>query len=111
MRGMIDIAPCASATGGDCPGCRIDTRVFHQSQIDDQTIIANSQAPGVVSATADGEKQIIFSRKIYRADYVGHIRAAHDQARLFVYHSIVHFAGFIIALIARFGQSSSQVCL
>src|SRR4029453_8713609 len=111
MRGMIDIAPRASATDGDGPSCRIDTRVFHHSQIDDQTIIANPQASGVVSATADREKQIIFSRKIYRPDYVRYIRAARDRAWLFVYHPIVHFTGFIIALVTRFDQSSSQVYL
>jgi hypothetical protein len=110
MRGMIDIAPGASATDGDCAGCRIDTSVFDQSQVDDQAIIANSQAAGIVSATANGEKQIIFSRKIYRADDVRHIRAARDQARLFVYHPVVHFTGFIIILIVRFDQSPAQIC-
>jgi len=111
MRGMIDIAPRASATDGDGPSRRIDTRVFHQSQVDYQTTIADSKASGVVSAAADCEKEIIFSGKIYRADYIRDIRAARYRAWLFVYHSIVHFPGFIVALIAWFDQSSSQVCL
>ena len=63
MGRMIDIAPRASTTNGDGPSRRINTSVFNRGQVDDQTIIANSQASGVVSATADCEKQIIFSRK------------------------------------------------
>ena len=56
MRGMIDVAPGASAA--DCDGARrrIDSRVFDRREIDDQTVIANSQAARVMPAAADSEQ-------------------------------------------------------
>jgi hypothetical protein len=54
-----------------------------------------------MSSTANGEKQVLFSRKLYRADYIRHIRAACYQPRLFVDHSVVHFAGIVVTVIAR----------
>src|SRR6266699_5558126 len=110
MRSMIHVAPRASAANRDGTGLRINTSILYRRQIDDQTVITNSKASRVVSATANGQKQVILSGKIYRADYVRHIRAAHNEPRLFVYHSIVNFAGFIITLIARLDQSSPQGC-
>src|SRR5713101_4972303 len=64
-----------------------------------------------MSSTADSKKQIMFSRKIYRLDYVRHIRTARYQAWPFVDHSIVHFAGFIITFIMRLDDSASQARL
>ena len=65
MRGMIDIAPDASATDGDRAGRRIDSRVFDRREIDHQTVIANSQTACVVTAAADGDKQIVISGEVH----------------------------------------------
>src|SRR5207249_10413149 len=111
MRGMIHVAPRASASGSDGVGCGINTRVFHGREVDDQAVITNSQASCVMTATADCQKQLIVSSKVYRADYICHICAARYHPRFLVYHSIVHFAGFIIIFIARLYQSSAEVCL
>ena len=56
MRGMIDIAPCASTAGSDGARSWINSRVFDRCEIDDQAVITNSQASGVVTATADCQK-------------------------------------------------------
>src|ERR1700730_9966391 len=107
---MIDIAPCASSTYRYRARGRVNPSVFYRRKVDDQSVVANSQAPRVVSAASDGEKQIMFSREIYRLDYICCIRAAGDQTRPFVYHSVVHLAGFIISLISRLYQSASEIC-
>jgi hypothetical protein len=107
---MIDIAPRASSAYRYRARSRVNSRVFYRREVNDDAVITNSQAPRVMSAASDGKKQIVFSRKIYRLDYICCIRAAGDQARPFVYHSVVHFAGFIISLIARLYQSASKVC-
>ena len=101
MRGMIDIALRASSAGCYCPRGRVNPRVFHRREINNDTVIADSQAARVMSSTANGEKQVLFPRKLYRADYIRHIRAACYQPRLFVDHSIVHFAGIVVTFIAR----------
>src|SRR5437899_12958709 len=91
MRGMIDIAPRASSAGCYCPRGRVNPRVFHRREINNETVIADSQAARVMSSTANGEKQVLFPRKLYRADYIRHIRVVCFSPRLFVYYSIFPF--------------------
>ena len=109
VRGMIDVAPCASAADGDGARCRINARVFYRSEIDDQAVITNSQASRVVSAAADSEKQTLFPRKIYRLNYVRYVGAACYHTRLFVNHPVVHFAGVIVSFVARLDYRASQI--
>jgi hypothetical protein len=101
MRRMIDIAPGASSAYGYRARRRVNARVFHRREVDDEAVITNSQASRVMSSTADGQKQILVSRKIYRPNYVRYVGTASYQPRPFVNHSIVHFAGVIVTLIAR----------
>ena len=109
MRGMINIAPRASSADCYCPRGRINPRVFHRREINNEAVIADSQPSRVMSSTANGEKQVLFSRKLYRADYIRHIRAACYQPRLFVDHSIVNFTGIIITIVARLDYQASQI--
>src|SRR5712692_3422961 len=111
VRRMIDITPRASSASGYRARSRVDPRVFHRREIDDEAVVANSQAARVMSATANGKKQTLFSRKIYRLDYVRHICTASYQTRRFVYHFIVHFAGIIITFIMRLYFCASHVRL
>src|SRR4030095_812697 len=71
MSGVIDIAPGASAA------YRYGARRW----------IAAGMPP-----TTEGKKQIMFSGKVYRVDYIRHVRATRDQARLLVDHRIIDFA-------------------
>ena len=110
MRGVIHVAPNASAADSDSARRRIDPCVFDRAEVNDQTVVANSQASGVMTSAADCDEQIIFSGKVYAANYVSHVRAPRDQARLFVDHSIVNLASIIVIVVARLYQSSAQVC-
>src|SRR5438874_6594464 len=101
MRRMIDIAPGAASAHGCRARRRVNARVFDRCEVDDQAVITNSQASRIMSSTADCQKQILVSRKIYRLNYVRDVGTAHYQTRFFVNHSIVHFAGVIVTLIAR----------
>ena len=107
---MIDIAPCASAANRDSARFRIDTRIFYRAQVDDQAIVANPQASRVMSTAADRDKQIVFSPEVHRANDVRHVRTTGNQPRLFVDHSVVDLAGFIVILVTRFDQSATKVC-
>src|SRR5713101_5804662 len=108
---MMDVTPGACSASGYRARSRVDPRVFHQRGVNDQPVITNSQPSSIMPSTANSKKQIMFSRKAYRADYVCHIRTARYQARPFVYHSVVHFAGIIISFIMRLYDSASQVRL
>src|SRR5260370_11266492 len=101
MRRMIDIAPGASSAYGYRARRGVNARVFHRREVDDQAIITNSQASRVVAATADGQKQTLVSRKIYRLNYVRDGGTACHQPRPFMNHSIVHFPGFVVFFVAR----------
>src|SRR6266480_5720355 len=109
MSGVVHIAPGAAAANGYRARCRIDPRIFYRAQIDDQPIVANSQAPRVMSAAADRDKQIILSRKVYGVNDVSHIGTTGDEPRLFVDHRVVYLPGFIVIFVARFDQSPTQV--
>src|SRR5450759_1926802 len=106
---MIHVAPRASCADRYGPRGGVNPRVFYRPKVDDQSVVTNSQSARVVSSAAHGKKQIMFSRKIYRVDYIRCIRATGDQTRPFVYHSVVHFASFIISLIARLYEPASKV--
>src|SRR5713101_796361 len=108
---MMDVTPGACSASGYRARSRVDPRVFHQRGVNDQPVITNSQPSSIMPSTANSKKQIMFSRKAYRADYVCHIRTARYQTRPFVYHFIVHFAGIIITFIMRLYDSASQVRL
>src|SRR5436309_13096128 len=96
MRCVIDIAPCAAATNGYSARRRIDPRILYWAQIDDQPIVANSQTSRVMSTAADRDKQIILFLKVYGVNDVSHIVTAGDEPRLFIYHSVLHLAVFIV---------------
>ena len=110
MRGMIHIAPSASATDGDCTLRRTDPRVFDRCEINHQTVVANSETACVVAATTDRKKQIVFACEIYRQNDVCDIDTPRDQPRLFVDHRVIDVAGVIVICVARLDQSSTQVC-
>ena len=81
MRSMIDVAPDASAAGCDGASRRIDSRVFDRREIDHQTVIANSQTACVVTAAADGDKQIVISGEIHASGLrLRHPRTARSTA-------------------------------
>src|SRR6478672_8692142 len=82
MRGVIYIAPGTPAAHGDSASCWINTRIFYRAQIDDQTVVTNSQASRIMTAASDRQEQIILSREIHRSDYVCYIHAARDETRL-----------------------------
>src|SRR6266403_3090505 len=64
-----------------------------------------------MASATDGKKQIIFSGKVYGVDYIRHVRAPHDQARLLVDHRIIDFASIIVIRVVRLDHATSQLCL
>ena len=99
MSRMVNIAPGASSSCNDSLCNRINLGVFDTRKINYHPIIANSQPPGVMSATSDRKKQIVVSCKIYGSYHICHILAIDNHQWLFVYHPVMNFTGFIITLV------------
>ncbi len=73
MGGVVDVSP--GATSPDPHGSRlgIDVRIPDEREIDDQAIIADSQPSGVVSATPDGNEEVVLTTEVDRRNDIGHI--------------------------------------
>jgi hypothetical protein len=106
---MVDVTPCAPASNSHSAGRGIDPRIFYRAEVDDQAIVANSQASRVVTATSDGQEQTIFSPKIHRVNDVRYVGTTGNEARLFVDHRVVHLPGFVVIFVTRFDQLSTKV--
>src|SRR5262245_14695779 len=109
MRCVIDVSPGASAPDNDRARFRIDTCIFYRAEVDDQSVVADSQAPRVMSAAADRHEQIVLSSEVHGGNDVRHVRTTGNQPRLFVDHSVVHLTSFIVILVTRFDQSATKV--
>src|SRR6266567_5537742 len=64
-----------------------------------------------MASATDGKKQIMFSDKVYRVDYIGHVRATRDQTWFLVDHCIIDFASILVIRVARLDHPASQLCL
>src|SRR5437763_6969342 len=106
---MIDIAPNGPATDCDGAGARIDSRVFDRREINHETVIANSQAASVVTASANRNEEIVVASEIHALNDVCDIRAPRNQARFLMDHRVVDLASFVVIRVARLNESASEV--
>jgi hypothetical protein len=105
---MIDSAPQRATASQYGSFLWVYTDVVHLRQIDDEAIIADAQAAGIVAAAADGDAEPILAAEVYRRDNVCHIDAARDDTRSPVDHPVINLASLIIARIARFDNLTAQ---
>jgi len=73
MRGMVDIALCAAATGPVGAGSGIDPHAFHHRHVDHQPVVDTTKARPVVPASADRDLEIVLPCKIDRSDNVSDV--------------------------------------
>src|SRR5262249_44568658 len=109
--GMVNLAPGAATPNQDGSRFWIDARVADEREIEYQTIIADSQSSSIVSTASDCNKKAVLSTKVDCRDNVSHVRAAHNQERAFIDHTVVDFACCIVMLITSLNEFSSQASL
>ena len=80
---------------------RINANTSHPGQIDDQTSVADCQPRSVVSAPANGKKQVVLPSVVDGADNVSHIETTNNEAGFSVDHTIVNFASGVISCVLR----------
>ena len=109
MRRMVHIAPRAAATDAHSPRRRIDVDVLDERKIDDQAIVADAQTACVVASASNRNSNIVLPAEMNGGNYVGHVSALGDQARLTVDHRVVDFARFFVARVGGLDQLSAEL--
>lgn len=71
MSFAVEIAERRAALNTDSRRGRVDIDRAHTREINDDSFIAESPAPHVVTATSDRRKQTVVPRKVYSRDDVG----------------------------------------
>ena len=83
--------------------------IFDRREIDDQAVIADPEAAGVVSAAANRDPQIILAAEADSGHDVGHVGAAGDQPWLSADHRVVDFAGLLVDCVSRLDQLAPEL--
>jgi len=109
MGGVIHIPPSATTANSDCAGDWIYPSVFDSGQIDHQTVITNPQSAGVVAATPNCQKNIIFTGEIHTMNHVASINGSGDDARLFIDHAVVDLPSGVKLRILRADYGTSKI--
>ena len=96
VRRPIDFAPGAAAADPDGAGLRIDLDVLQRREVDDDAVVARSQAGAVVAAAADGQEQVVVACERDGHGDVVRTRALRDQRRPLVDHRVVDLARLVV---------------
>ncbi len=108
VRRRVHIVPGAAAAHPDRPGAGVDGDVVHPREVDDEAILAQTQASPVVAAAADRREHPLLAAESHSCLDVLHVRAVRDQARPLVDHAVVDLAGLVVARVVRLDQLASQ---
>jgi hypothetical protein len=83
--------------------------VFDEAEIDDQAIVADSQAASVVSSASNRNMQIMLAAEIDCRDHVRHVSALGDQTRLSDNHGVIDFARFLVTCVGWLDQLTPEL--
>jgi hypothetical protein len=109
MRCVVNIAPGATAPHAHSPCRGIDMNVLDEGEIDDQAVVADSQASGVMAPASNRNPQILLPAETNGGNYVGHVGALGDQARFTANHGVIHFALFLVARVGGLDQIAPEL--
>ena len=107
--GVVHFPPNASASDAHALRLGVHPHVAHRGQINDQPVVANSQAAGIVAAASDGSEQMTLATEFHCGHHIGYIGAPRDQQRPLVDHAVIDFAGFPVSGIVAPDQLSAQL--
>src|SRR6202043_3327826 len=82
----VDLAPCAAAADANRARCGIDSDVLEQRQVDHNAVVDRPETGAVVSATADGQRELVRAGEADRLSDIARARDARDQRRPAVDH-------------------------
>jgi hypothetical protein len=109
MRCVVNIAPGATATHTRSPCRWIDMNVLDVGEIDDEAIVADSQATCVVASAANRNPQLLLPAEMNGSDYVGYVSAIRDQTRFATDHGIIDLARFFITRVGGLDKITAEL--
>ena len=108
---VVHIAPGTAASDSDGVRGRIYARVLDARQVDDQTVIAYAESPGIVTTAPDCDEQVVLPADVDGRDNVRHVRTSRDQTGSPVDHAVVNLTGGIVALVVGLDQFTEKARL
>ncbi len=108
VRCVIEVAPGASALRPRGALFRVDAQALQRPEVEHETLIAGTEARHAVTATAQGQHQLVLRREADRRHDVGDVRRAHDQGRPPVVHGVVDMARVLVIMVRRADQNAAQ---
>jgi hypothetical protein len=105
---MVDIALRATGLYPDRTICGIDPNSLHPRKIDDQSVVAWSEASAVMAAAAHREQKLIFTRKIDWRDNIRDIGTSNDEPRTPINHCVIQLARFIVTIVGRLNEFTAK---
>jgi hypothetical protein len=78
----------------------IDANPLHPREVNDEPTVASGVAHNVVTATANGDEELVGAGEIDSANHVSHSGAADDHAGMLVDHGVKNGARGIVACVA-----------
>src|ERR1700677_73761 len=109
VRSVVHVTPRGSAAyaDGSCRG--VDMHVLDARQIDDETIITNSQPSGVMASSSDRYQQVVFPGEMNGGDDIRNVSAQGDEPRFAADHRVIHFARFVVTRVCGFDQLAAEL--
>jgi hypothetical protein len=106
---MIHIGPRAACAHEHSARGRIHSHVLDRRQVDDQAVIADAQACGVVPPATDRNPQAVGFCHPNRGDHVGHIGALRDEPWPAIDHPVINFPRLLIRRILGFDNCAPEL--
>ena len=107
MRRVIRIAPGATRFEPGHTPLRIDPDALHAREVDYQPVVTCSKPWNTVPPASHCDGQTLIAREVDATDYIGYVRATHDQPRLPVDHGIVDLSRHVVMGIPLLDRSAS----
>jgi hypothetical protein len=105
---VIDVAGRAARARPDRLLLWVDPHALHCREVDDQAVVDAAETRTIVSATANGDGELIVPAEIHRHDDICDVGAMGDEQRSLVDHGVVEFSRLFIFGMAPPDQRASK---
>jgi hypothetical protein len=99
LGGSVEIGKEAAGLDLRAPGGRVNRDVFHEREIDHEAVVADGIAGDVMTATPDGNEELLCAPKSHCLDDIGGRLAAGDESWFAIDHRVPDLADFVVAVI------------
>jgi hypothetical protein len=98
---VIKVAPRSATLRDSDAGLGVDANTFHQSEVDQQPIVAGTEPGETVTAASDRDRKIVLVGESDRGDHVGTTGRSGDQGRPAIDARIPHLTDVVVVGVRR----------